>query len=82
MSNLDEFKEELIRDLRVEMMSIHLGDDFIISEEEAARLLGISSRTLYRMRKAGEVHAGAIAGKPRYSLGQIRRLMRETVRPK
>lgn len=81
MSELEQFKEELLRDLRVEMMSIHLGDDYIISEEEAARLLGISAKTLYRMRRAGDIHAGVIANKPRYSLGQIRRLMRETVRP-
>lgn len=80
--NLDQFREQLLSDLRVEMMAIHLGDDYIISEEEAARLLGVSSRTLFRMRKAGDVHAGAIAGRPRYSLGQIRRLMRETVRPR
>ena len=79
---LEQFRERLLTDLRVELMAMHLGDDYIISEEEAARLLEISTRTLYRMRKAGEIHAGVIAGKPKYSLGQIRRFMRETVRPK
>lgn len=71
------FKEELIRDLRVEVLALSLGEDLLIDEEEAARLLKISQSKLRKMRAAGEIRCGFIGDKPRYSLGQIRRYMRE-----
>lgn len=74
--------EAIVAAVRAERIENYLGDDSLLTEEEAARLLGVSSRTLFRMRKAGEVHCGMIAGKPRYSLGQIRRMARDTVRPR
>ncbi len=74
--DLQAFKEDLKAELRVELMALHLGDDRVISEEEAASLLGVHPKTLAKMRRAGEIPAGYIGTSPRYTLGQIRELMR------
>ena len=74
------FKQELLADLRVELMALHLGDDALVDKQVAAVLLGISSRQLERLMKAGEIAFGRIGGSPRFSLGQIRRYMRDTIR--
>ena len=71
-----QFKAELLSELRVELMALHLGDDMTVSEEDAARLLGVSRRTVKRMADAGEIPRGYVGRDPRYSLGMIRRLMR------
>ncbi|MFQ5570982.1 MAG: hypothetical protein ACE5G0_14985 [Rhodothermales bacterium] len=71
-----ELKDALTRELRVELWALHLGDDLLITEEEAARLLGIHPKTLGKMRLAGEVPAGYLGVSPRYTLGQIRAMMR------
>jgi len=70
------FKDDLKAELRIELMALHLGDDRVVSEEEAAGLLGIHPKTLAKMRRAGEIPAGYIGTSPRYTLGQIRALMR------
>lgn len=75
-NDLLAFKEDLKAELRVELMALHLGDDRVISEEEAAGLLGVHPKTLAKMRRAGEIPAGYIGTSPRYTLGQIRALMR------
>jgi hypothetical protein len=75
-SDWQAFKEDLKAELRVELMALHLGDDRVISEEEAAGLLGLHPKTVAKMRRAGEIPAGYIGTSPRYTLGQIRALMR------
>lgn len=80
IKDVEAFRRQLLNDIRQEVIAGLLCEDYILTENEAANLLQISKRTLLRMRNAGEVHCGFLAGKPRYSLGQIRRLMRETVR--
>ena len=75
-----KFREELLTELRVELIALHLGDDALVNKEVAATLLGISSRQLERLMKAGEIAFGKIGDSPRFSLGQIRRYMRDTIR--
>ena len=74
--DLQALETRLLGKLRVELMSIHLGDDMTLTETEAARLLGIHPKTLSKMRLAGEIPAGYLGISPRYALGQIRALMR------
>ncbi|GIV82246.1 MAG: hypothetical protein KatS3mg051_1600 [Anaerolineae bacterium] len=75
--DLKALRETLLADLRVELMALHLGDDKLVTEPEAAALLGVHPKTLARLRRAGQIPAGYIGTSPRYSLGMIRRLMRE-----
>ena len=48
-NDLKELKQEILSELRVELVAIHLGDDLLVCEEEAARLLGIHPRTIQRI---------------------------------
>lgn len=72
-----EEEDRIVSRLRVEVAAIHLGDDRVVSEPEAASLLGVHPKTLASMRRSGEVPAGYLGRSPRYSLGVIRRMMRE-----
>ena len=76
----DEGMEELVRRLRLELLAVSLGDDALMTEEEAAHLLDVHPKTLYRLRSSGELQAGFIGNSPRYSLGQIRRFSRELMK--
>lgn len=69
--------DRVVARLRVELAALHLGDDRVVSEEDAAELLGVSLRTLRQMRADGKITAGAIGRSPRYGLGMLRRIMRE-----
>lgn len=77
--DIHELEERLVKRLRVEMAAISLGDDRLLREEEAAELLRIHPKTLANMRRAGEIEAGYLGTSPRYSLGTIRRMMREVI---
>ncbi len=78
-------EERLLARLRVELMALHLGDDATVTEEEAARLLETSTRTMRRLRDEDELPYGKLGKSPRYSLGVLRRFMRrlarETINP-
>ncbi len=74
--DLRAFKSDLLRELRTELLALHLGDDMTVTEAEAATLLGLHPKTLSKMRRAGEIPAGYLGTSPRYTLGQIRALMR------
>ncbi|HEX7072190.1 MAG TPA: helix-turn-helix domain-containing protein [Rhodothermales bacterium] len=65
--------------LREEIRGVQMGEDALLTEEEAARLLGIHPKTLYKLRSTGQIRAGYINSSPRYSLGQIRRFAREVM---
>lgn len=78
-TDLKQFKDELLRDLRIQMLSLHLGDDYVVDEFEAARLIGVSYKTLYRKRKEGKIRSGILGGKHMYSIGMIRRIGRDIV---
>ena len=75
----EQLKEELLPQLRAELISLHLGDDAILSEESASQIIGVSVRTLRRLRAAKEIPYGSIGNKIFYSVGQIRRFSRERV---
>ena len=75
--DLQALEERMVNRLRAELMAIHLGDDMVISEAEAAQLIGIHQKTLYKMRAAGEVPHGMIGRTARYSLAQVRQIMRD-----
>ena len=75
---LDQITDAVTSRLRVEMAALQLGDDRLLDEAEAAQLLGIHPDTLGRMRRAGEVSCIFVGRYPRYSLGIIRRLARQS----
>ena len=75
--DLNDLRAALLQELRVELMALHLGDDRTVTEAEAASLLGLHPKTLAKMRRAGEVPAGYLGTSPRYTLGQIRAMMRQ-----
>lgn len=81
-ADLTAFKADLLKDLRMELISLHLGDDYLLELDEAARLLGCSVRKLYRLNEDNTIYIGHFGSSPRLSLGQVRRLMRESVTPK
>lgn len=72
--------DTLVARLRVELSAMHLGDDRLLTEADAAALLGVHPKTLAAMRHAGEIPAGMIGRSPRYALGVIRRYAKEVVR--
>lgn len=74
---IQDLEDRIVSRLRVEMAAISLGDDRLLREEEAAELLRIHPKTLANMRRAGEIECGYLGVSPRYSLGTIRRIMRE-----
>lgn len=73
----DADMDTLVSRLRVELSAMHLGDDRLLTEADAARLLNIHPKTLAAMRLAGEIPSGMIGRSPRYALGVIRRYCRE-----
>ena len=75
-SHIEQILTELAA-LREEIRSVQMGEDALLTEEEAARLLDVHPKTLYRLRQSGQIAAGYIGTSPRYSLGQIRRFARE-----
>lgn len=77
MSKLDDMRQKLLSDLRVEIMAMHLGDDRLVGTYEAAQLLDVSPRTVQRWHKAGKI-GGVQTGKGlRMSLGQLRAFSRK-----
>ena len=73
---LNELREQLLSDLRVEMMAMHLGDDRLVGTYEAAELLDVSPRTVQRWHRDGKI-GGVKTGKGlRMSLGQLRAFSR------
>jgi hypothetical protein len=72
-------QEELqiaLTELRKQVREEILGDDALMTEDEAAKALRISRRKLQDMKRAGEITCGYIGGKPLYSIGMIRRYSR------
>ncbi|GIV82724.1 MAG: hypothetical protein KatS3mg051_2095 [Anaerolineae bacterium] len=51
--DLKALRKTLLADLRVELMALHLGDDKLVTEPEAAALLGVHPETLARLLLAG-----------------------------
>lgn len=74
---LRELEDRIVHRIREEMIGAALGEDRLVTEEEAAHILGISSKELSRKRLAGEIPAGYIGRSPRYSIGVLRRYSRE-----
>lgn len=81
----EAMERRMLGRLRAELMALQLGDDHVMTEAEAAQLLGVSDRTMRRLREEEELAAGKIGRSPRYSLGTLRRFARriatDTVHP-
>ena len=77
MNDLDDMRQKLLSDLRVEIMAMHLGDDRLVGTYEAAQLLDVSPRTVQRWHRDGKI-GGVKTGKGlRMSLGQLRAFSRK-----
>lgn len=50
-------------------------DDFWLNEPETCEYLGLSPRTLFRMRKGGEIAYAKLHGKYFYTIGEITRIL-------
>ena len=74
---MHELREQLLHDLRVELMAMHLGDDRLVGTYEVAEILDVSPRTVQRWHRDGKI-GGVKTGKGlRMSLGQLRAFSRK-----
>lgn len=58
-------------------VKIYSEDDEWVDEYEICRYLNISKRTLQRLRKKQLLNFSMSTGKPRYSISEVRRMLKE-----
>jgi DNA-binding NtrC family response regulator len=76
---IKRLEERIISRFRSEAIAAALGDDRLVTEGEAAEILGISPKELSRKRLAKEIPSGYIGRSPRYSIGILRRFSASVV---
>lgn len=73
----DSIDEAAHRAVQLAQLQAALGDDQIISRDEAAKLLSVHPKTLQRYERDGTLpKAGLLGGTPVYTLGVIRAISR------
>jgi len=46
-------------------------DRLLVTKADAARLLSVSPRTVFELRRRGEIHVVHVLGAPRYSVAEL-----------
>ena len=72
------FKEIIQRLEKIaRFVKIYSNDDEWVDEYEICLYLNISKRTLQRLRKKQMLNFSMTTGKPRYTIGEVRRMLKE-----
>ena len=72
------FKEIIQRLEKIaRFVKIYSDDDEWVDEYEICLYLNISKRTLQRLRKKQMLNFSMTTGKPRYTIGEVRRMLKE-----
>ena len=68
-----------VNDLVLAVQGQHLGLEWV-SEKQTRDLLQVSSSSLLRLRKAGEIRASKLAGRVFYNISDINKLLNRNAR--
>lgn len=71
--------KEIIQKLEkiARFVKIYSDDEEWVDEHEICQYMNISKRTLQRLRKRQALNFSMTTGKPRYSIGEVRRMLKE-----